>query len=139
GARLIDERERACDEHVLATGAAADAYAEGILNVCKRYLESPIACVSGVSGADLMRRIAAIMSDRVALRLNFGRKMALAAAATLAVALPLAAGMLIASTSATVAASPRRTESQTASQTQKFDVASVKLCAPDAPPSGRSQ
>ena len=29
------------------------AYAEGILNVCKRYVDARLACVSGVSGSDL--------------------------------------------------------------------------------------
>ena len=33
GNRLIDERERACDEDVLRRGSEADAYAEGILKV----------------------------------------------------------------------------------------------------------
>ena len=51
-ARLIDERERACDEEVLRTGSDPETYAEGILNVCRFYLESP-ACVAGVTGADL--------------------------------------------------------------------------------------
>jgi bla regulator protein blaR1 len=39
--RLIEERERACDEAVLQAGSAANVYAEGILNVCKFYVESP--------------------------------------------------------------------------------------------------
>src|SRR5689334_9571070 len=55
GARLIEERERACDEHVLRVCGEPLTYAESILNVCKLYVESPIACVSGVSGADLKR------------------------------------------------------------------------------------
>src|ERR1700685_4261254 len=50
GARLIDERERACDEEVLRLGGKPKDYAEAILSVCKSYLESPIACVSGISG-----------------------------------------------------------------------------------------
>ena len=52
--------------------------------------------MSGVSGSDLKKRIAAIMVNRVGLQLNAARKVALAAAAALAVALPLAAGMLTA-------------------------------------------
>src|SRR5256886_3836753 len=53
GARMVEERERACDEEVLRLGNAPDDYAEGILNVCKLYLESPLACVSGITGSDL--------------------------------------------------------------------------------------
>jgi hypothetical protein len=40
GARLVEQRERACDEEVLSPGSAADVYADAILNVCKRYVES---------------------------------------------------------------------------------------------------
>ena len=53
GARLVDERERACDEEVLRLGNRPQVYAAGILNICKLYVESPLACVSGVTGADL--------------------------------------------------------------------------------------
>ena len=43
GARLVEERERACDEEVLSLGSEPRVYAEGILNVCKLYVESPLA------------------------------------------------------------------------------------------------
>ena len=51
GARLIEERERACDESVVQASGEAEVYAEGILNVCK-YCRVPVACVAGVTGAD---------------------------------------------------------------------------------------
>src|SRR5678815_3368799 len=57
GARLIDERERACDEDVLGRGSAAEVYAESILKTCRFSIESPLRCVAGVTGADLKRRI----------------------------------------------------------------------------------
>jgi bla regulator protein blaR1 len=57
GARLMEERERACDEEVLRRGAAPEAYAEGILKICEMWLESPLACVCGVTGGRLKRRI----------------------------------------------------------------------------------
>jgi beta-lactamase regulating signal transducer with metallopeptidase domain len=50
-ARLVEERERACDEAVLQLGTKPQVYAEGILSVCKFYLESPLACVSGITCA----------------------------------------------------------------------------------------
>jgi beta-lactamase regulating signal transducer with metallopeptidase domain len=65
GARLLDERERACDEHVLRTGSEPGCYAQGILNVCKRYVESPLASVSGVGSADVPKRIEAILTNQV--------------------------------------------------------------------------
>ena len=123
GARLIDERERACDEHVLASGAEPDAYAEGILNVCKRYVELPVACVSGVTGSDLKKRIDAILAGQVGLDLSGARKAVLVLAAAAALAEPVVAGMLTA---------PLRTSTQVAptANTQKFEVASVKPCEP---------
>ncbi len=38
GARLVEERERACDEEVLSLGSEPRVYAEAILNVCKLYV-----------------------------------------------------------------------------------------------------
>ena len=59
----MDERERACDQAVLLIVAEPRTYAEGILNVCKRYVEAQLACVAGVSGSDLRKRIGAIMRN----------------------------------------------------------------------------
>jgi bla regulator protein blaR1 len=96
GARLIDEREKACDEEVLGLGYKPGIYAESILAICKLYLESPLACVSGVTGSDLKKRIEAIMKNRLALSLSFGKKLALSTAGIAAVAAPLAVGILLA-------------------------------------------
>ncbi len=94
GARLVEERERACDEAVLARGSEPHVYVEGILNVCKSYLESPLRCVSGVTGSDLKKRIRAILTDHVAGNLNFGRKITLAFAALAAFAMPIFVGVI---------------------------------------------
>jgi uncharacterized protein (TIGR03435 family) len=94
GARLVDERERACDEEVVRLGNSPPAYAEAILNVCRQYVESPLACVSGVAGANLRKRIEAIMSNRSVLGLNFTKRMILACAGLLVLALPVAVGIL---------------------------------------------
>ena len=56
GTRLMDERERACDEEVLRMGSEAEAYAEGILKVCELYLQSPLKCVAGVTWANLKKK-----------------------------------------------------------------------------------
>src|SRR5690606_12845832 len=48
GARLLDEREQACDEAVIAAGIDRDAYGEGILEVCRYCIESPLPCAAGV-------------------------------------------------------------------------------------------
>jgi bla regulator protein blaR1 len=93
-ARLIDERERACDEEVLRLGNEAEVYAASILEACKLYLESPLACVSGVTGSDLKKRIEAILANRRAVRVNFSKKLLLVVAAIAAVVGPVAVGVL---------------------------------------------
>ena len=92
--RLMEERERACDEAVLQAGGEGQIYAEGILNVCKFYVESPLACVSGVTGSDLKKRIVRIMTEQVARKLDFRRRLLLASAGVLAVALPITFGLI---------------------------------------------
>lgn len=94
GARLIDERERACDEAVIKTGGSAEIYAEGILNVCKYCVESPLACAPGVTGSDLKKRIVRIMSNTITRRLGAGRKALLGATIALALAMPLLLGIV---------------------------------------------
>jgi uncharacterized protein (TIGR03435 family) len=93
-ARLVEERERACDEAVLQSGNAAEQYAESILSVCRFYVESPLACVSGVTGADLKQRIVRIMSGEATRRLGPGRKLLLGTAALLIVAAPITVGLM---------------------------------------------
>jgi uncharacterized protein (TIGR03435 family) len=93
-AKLLEERERACDEAVLVSSREAVVYAEGILNVCKFYVEAPMNCVSGVAGSDLKKRIARIMTEHVTRNLDLSRKAMLAAAAVLAIGLPVTFGFV---------------------------------------------
>jgi bla regulator protein blaR1 len=90
--RLIEERERACDEAVLQSGSEAEVYAEGILNVCKFYVESPLACVSGVTGSSLKQRIVRIMTEQLGSQLGLGRKLLLAVVAFIVVLVPVTLG-----------------------------------------------
>jgi hypothetical protein len=92
--RLVDERERACDEEVLRVVSEPQVYAEGILNVCKLYKASPVVCVSGVTGSNLKSRIEEIMKNRIARRLGAGRALLLAAAAIAAIVVPVGFGMV---------------------------------------------
>jgi len=92
-ARLVEERERACDEAVLEATREPSAYAEGILKVCRFYVEAPLSCVSGVTGSELKQRIARILSGQGVRKLNKRRKVLLAAACVAAVGLPVAAGV----------------------------------------------
>ena len=94
GTRLVEERERACDEAVLELGNEADVYAQSILNVCKFCKESPIACVSGVTGSDLKRRIVRIMTEQAGRKLDLSRKLVLSVAAVMVIALPVTFGLI---------------------------------------------
>lgn len=94
GARLMEERERACDEAVLESGSDRQVYAESILKICEFCVGSPLACVPGVTGADLKKRISRIMTERVARKLDFSRRLLLSAAGLVAVTVPLVFGLL---------------------------------------------
>jgi uncharacterized protein (TIGR03435 family) len=92
--RLIDERERACDEEVLRVIAEPQDYAQGILTVCRFCMESSAICAPGVTGSDLRRRIENIMAPRMVRNMNVTKKVVLAAGGIVAVGLPFVVGVL---------------------------------------------
>jgi bla regulator protein BlaR1 len=98
GARLTDERERDCDEAALRQGSRPADYARGIVSVCQNYAESPLLCASGISGADLKKRIREIMTWRGSLPITRAAQAMLAIAALAAVSLPFVLGILRAQT-----------------------------------------
>ncbi len=93
GARLIAERENACDEKVIQAGGDRQTYAEGILKICQFYVGRGPLCVPGVSGGDLKKRIESIMTSRLPLKLPLAKKILLVSAACLALAGPVAIGL----------------------------------------------
>ena len=117
-ARLVEERERACDEEVLRTGGAPHIYAESILKVCEFCIASPVACAAGITGGELTRRIEEIMSTRFAHHLSPQKKLILMAAAIIAIAIPLLFGI------ANVRA--QTLNADTMRNAPRFDVASIK-------------
>jgi bla regulator protein blaR1 len=129
GTKLIDERERACDEEVLRLGNTPRDYAEGIVNVCKLYTESPMACVAGVTGSDLKKRIEAIMKNRTIRKLTAARKILLAGAALAAAGIPVTIGFMHA---------PAAHAQSSSAEVPKWEVASIRRCeAPPPNPGGR--
>jgi bla regulator protein blaR1 len=121
--RLVEERERACDEAVLSAASDPQDYAEGIVAVCRYCLKMPPVCVSGITGSDLKRRVESILVNQGTHRLNFGKRLLLAVAGSSAVVLPLAVGVLH--------ILPARAQETTGDL--KFEVATVK---PSNPSSG---
>jgi hypothetical protein len=94
GARLIAERETACDEAVVAAGHDRAAYARSLVESCRLYLQAPLSCVAGASGSDLKSRVEAIMTAPPASPLSPVKKALLLAAGAGAFATPVAAGLL---------------------------------------------
>ena len=125
GARLVEERERACDQEVLALGSQRQVYAESILKTCEFCMEALLPCVSGVAGADLKKRIVNIMNEGVEKKLSLSKKLLLATIGAVVVAGPVIFGLLHA---------PRvRAQSPQAATTAlpSFEVASIKPSRPD--------
>jgi uncharacterized protein (TIGR03435 family) len=118
GARLVEERERACDEEVVRLGSDPEVYAESILKICRHCLESPLVCVSGVTGSDLRKRIEAIMLNSCSMRLHLAKKATISIVAISAFAIPVTVGML----------NIRTGRTQTASAPPKFEAASIRRC-----------
>ena len=94
GARMIEERERACDEAVVRAGHDRAVYARSLVESCRLYLQSPLDCVAGASGSNLKTRVEAIMTAPLASPLSLTRKLLLGSAGALACASPVAAGMI---------------------------------------------
>jgi len=127
GARLVEERERACDEEVLRLGNEPEVYAESILNTCRFCLQSPLACVSGISGADLKKRILRITAPVVPRNLGLAGKLILTTAGMAAILGPLALGAFAALQNYAQSAA------ETAAPRPSFEVAAIKPNRRDSP------
>jgi bla regulator protein BlaR1 len=118
--RLVEERERACDEEVIKWGSDPQFYAEGILKTCDFCIESPL-IVAGVMGSDLKKRIEAIMRCETGRELKAWKKLLLTAIGIATIAAPISIGIL--------SVPPLRAQSLTddAGRRRAFDAASIKL------------
>jgi len=125
GARLVEERERACDEAVLRMGSKPHVYAESILKTCEFCVESSLACVAGVTGADLKKRIVHIMSGRVSKRVGFAQKLVLVATGSILIATPVVLGL--GNSSSRIFGGLQQANGATV---QPFEVASIKPTRP---------
>jgi beta-lactamase regulating signal transducer with metallopeptidase domain len=94
GAKMVEERERACDEQVLELGSERHVYAESILRVCEFCAAYSVPCVSRVTGADLKKRIVHIMNRNTARRVGLSTKALLGTSAGLVILTPMLFGMI---------------------------------------------
>ena len=118
GSRLVEERELACDEEVLRMGCEPTDYVQGILKVCSLYTESPLPCISGVTGADIKKRLRTILAGTIARELSGGKKVTLATIGIATFAVPILIGVLHA---------PAIRAQDAPATAPKFEVASIKL------------
>jgi bla regulator protein blaR1 len=118
GSRMVEERELACDEEVLRMGCEPSDYVESILKVCRFYVESPLPCISGVTGADVKRRLRAILAGSIADELSAARKMTLTAIGLAVFLIPILIGVLNAPA----------IRAQSAAAVPKWEVVSIKPC-----------
>jgi uncharacterized protein (TIGR03435 family) len=96
GAQLVEERERACDEAVVASGADAGDYAQGILEVCRLYVESPLKCAAGIGGgATLKDRVRRIAEQWTARRSSAALSTGLGAAVLVVLGAPVVIGAVM--------------------------------------------
>jgi bla regulator protein blaR1 len=130
GARLVEERECACDEDVVSRGNAPDLYAEAIVKVCKWSTEWPLICVAGVTGGNLKRRIEQIMNARDVPGLSFAKKAALTIAGAAVLMAPVLVGIANAPAILAQSASGMPQWQAAAGGHMAFEVASVKLLKP---------
>src|SRR5262249_49495983 len=126
GGRLIQERERACDEHVLGLLQNPRAYADGIVNVCKHYVGAPLQCVPGVSSSDLRRRIERIMRNEKGEAVSRRTRIALGIAASLVLIVPIVAGAVTATPDTTASQAPGRPSLASTNSQLAFQAISIK-------------
>lgn len=132
-ARIVDERERACDEEVLQMGSEPTAYVETILAVCKLYVAAPVACVSGISGSDLKKRVVNIMANRLIEDLSSARKLQLSVLGMVVIVVPIVFGIVTAPL-LHAQSSVNADSGKAADGKMSFEVVSIKPHAPDNGP-----
>lgn len=146
--RLVEERERACDEEVLRICEQPGVYAESILKVCEFCVAPPPACVSGITGADLKKRVARIMTGGVGRGLGLRGRVMLVLASCIAIAAPVMSG-LVRGTNALAQpawvdkplqaqAATEREQLMAADANPGFLVATIKASDPNSPRQGWS-
>jgi beta-lactamase regulating signal transducer with metallopeptidase domain len=91
--RLYRERERACDEFVIACGTSPQIYVAGILKVCKFHIfDTAAAGISAMTGTGLARRVELILNRSFSPSLIQVPRLLIAGLAILMTFFPIAGG-----------------------------------------------
>jgi bla regulator protein blaR1 len=123
--QLLDERERACDEHVLQLGNDPESYADTIIRVCKFFVPSQLLCASGITGANLKTRIERIMANSAGCAVTGTNKLLLGVIIGAVLLGPLALGALSERPAS-------QSDSAVGSTRLSFDVASIRPSGPNS-------
>ena len=91
GRQMIEERERACDEAVLAVGHDGGDYASGILAVC-RHCSAGVAGTATATSGNLTQRVRYILGDGRPAALGAVKALSLMVATIAATTVPMFAG-----------------------------------------------
>jgi beta-lactamase regulating signal transducer with metallopeptidase domain len=91
GRQMIEERERACDEAVLAVGHDGGDYASGILAVC-RHCSAGVAGTATATSGNLTQRVRYILGDGRPAALGAVKALSLLVAIIAATTVPMFAG-----------------------------------------------
>lgn len=93
-ARLLAERERACDDEVLRLGSATEVYAKSLMKVSRFGLGLKSAGFSAAAGSQVRRRIERIMAQDIVRKVTLTYRMLLSAAIIALVIFSAGAGLL---------------------------------------------
>ncbi|HET9863610.1 MAG TPA: M56 family metallopeptidase, partial [Steroidobacteraceae bacterium] len=94
GRRLMEERERACDEAVIDRGHDPGDYAAGILAVCRHCAAAHSRHTMAALAGDLTARVRAILGNRSPAALGFTKAFALSIGTLLVAMLPIVSGAM---------------------------------------------
>ena len=118
GARMLRDRERACDEAALDSGFNPEFYAESLLHACRNALARRGRLVACAAGWDLNGRIRSIMAHHRVRKLSAAQSAVLGAFLVASIGAPAVGGLL--------APRPANAQERSAPAPLKFDVASIK-------------
>ena len=112
-----------------------EVYAEGLLKACRFCAESPLICVSGITGSDRKILIVRIMTRALVQKMDLSKKLLLGGVAFVSLAIPVALGLsakLDASTAVNVQSADPFENLATTNKDTAVDLAPLRLPSPQS-------